>query len=101
MRNSRRDGLLPRRWAGRHPGASVSQHLSMRDAESLYPSLLPQRDADEKTELDELLLAEMLVEPRPEVIVGKLRVPDDRARPRESGLLSLVELVRPLELEQI
>ena len=50
--------------------------------------LLAQLEADRAAELDELGLAEVAVQPLPELVVGPVRVPDDRVGPVEGGALA-------------
>ena len=71
------------------------------DAECLDPALLAAREGDEEAELHQLILAEMLVQPRPELVIGDTRVPDDRARVGERGFLALVEAIRVLEVQEL
>jgi hypothetical protein len=69
------------------------------DAECLDPALLAARQGDEEAELDQLILAEMLVQPRPELVIGDIGVPDDGAGVRERGFLALGEAIRVLEIQ--
>jgi hypothetical protein len=71
------------------------------DAERLDPALLAARESDEEAELDELGLAEMRVQPRPELVIGDARVPDDGARVGERGLLAFGEPIRVLEVQEL
>ena len=73
----------------------------MADAPRLDHALLPVRERDERAELDDLLLAEVLAQASPERAVDAFRVPDEVARVEERGLLPLGERVRALELEQL
>jgi hypothetical protein len=63
--------------------------------------LLPERDRDERTQLDDLLLAEVLAQSRPERVVDALGVPDQVARVQERGLLTLRVTVGALEVQQL
>ncbi len=60
------------RHARCEPGAGVGQHLGVPDAQSLDPPLLPERERDEKTELDQLGDREVPVEFGPERVVRDL-----------------------------
>jgi radical SAM superfamily enzyme YgiQ (UPF0313 family) len=60
------------RHAWRKPGAAVRQHLGVPDAQSLDPPLLPEREPDKETELDQLGGREVPVEFGPERVVGDL-----------------------------
>jgi hypothetical protein len=71
------------------------------DSPGLDHPLLSVGERDERAELDDLLLSEVLAEPRPERVVDTLRVPDEVAREEERGLLLLGERFRALELEQL
>jgi hypothetical protein len=71
------------------------------DAQRLDPALLAAGEGDEKAELDQLSLAEVLVQLLPESIVGDAGVPDNRARVRERGLLALGEAIRVLEMQEL
>ena len=73
----------------------------MTDAPGLDHTLLAVGERDERTELDDLLLAEVLAEACPERIVDTLRIPDEVAREEERRLLPLGERVRALEFEQL
>ena len=73
----------------------------MTDAPRLDHALLPVRERDECAELDDLLLAEVLAQARPECVVDAFRIPDEVAREEERRLLPLGERVRALELEQL
>ena len=72
---------------------SAWQHLSVADPQRLDPSLLPEGEPDEEPKLDQLRIREVLVQPLPERVVRDRRVPDDRARVGEGGLLARAELV--------
>ena len=73
----------------------------MADIPRLDHALLTVGECDERAELDDLLLAEVLAQPRPEGVVDAFRVPDEVAREEERRLLPLRERVRALELEQL
>src|SRR4029079_1926640 len=70
-------------------------------APRLDDALLSVREADERAELDDLRLAEVRAQARPERVVDAFGVPDEHARVQERGLLALVEAVGALELEQL
>jgi hypothetical protein len=69
------------------------------DTERLNPPLLAQGERDEKPQLDQFGDGEVGVWPRPERVVGDLRIPDDSARVGERGLLARAELVRVGEIQ--
>src|SRR4029079_9223102 len=73
----------------------------MADAPRLDHTLLAVGESDEGAELDDLLLAEVLAQPRPQRVVDTLRVPDEVAGEEKRRLLPLGERVRALELEQL
>jgi hypothetical protein len=77
------------------------EHLVVADAQRLDPALLAAGEGDEKAELDELSLAEVLVQLLPESVVGDPGVPDDRARVGERGLLAFGEAIRVLEMQEL
>jgi hypothetical protein len=62
------------------PDRCLREHLAMADAECLDPALPAGDVADERAELDELRLAEVCVELRPELVIGTGGVPADRIR---------------------
>ena len=84
---------------GRETTGGPSQDLVVCDTQRLDPPLLPQRKRDEESKLDQLGLAEMRVEAGPQVVVGKVGVPDDRAGPGQRRLLTLVVSVGLFELQ--
>src|SRR5262245_5624435 len=63
--------------AWRHRAVQPSQDLVVLDVERAQPALLAHGDGDEIADLDQLGLAEMLVQPRPELVVDR-QVPGDR-----------------------
>jgi len=65
----------------------------MLDAQCFDPALLTEGEADKKTELDQLIEAEVLMELCPERVIGDLGVPGDRAGVGERDFFSLSELV--------
>src|SRR5262249_58154780 len=64
------------------------------------PALLPHGQRDEIADLDQFGLAEMLVQPRPELIVDR-QIPGDRLGVGERRLLPLVVSARALEIDEI
>ena len=90
-----------RRHGGRKPRGGVRQNLSMPDTERLDPALLPERQRDEESQLDELRHREVLVELRPQSLVRNLGVPDDRAGIRQGNFLAFAETGRFFELQEI
>src|ERR1041384_364216 len=76
------------------------ERLVMADAERLDPALLPERQCDEKAELDQLRDAEVLVQFCPQRVVGDIGVPDDGAGIGQRGLLALGEFVRRAEVQE-
>ena len=68
--------------------------------ERAQPALLAHGDGDEVADLDQFRLAEMLVQPRPERVVGR-QVPGDRLGVGERRLLPLVVARRALEIDQV
>ena len=72
----------------------------MLDVERAQPALLAHGDGDEIADLDQLRLAEMLVQPRPERVVGR-QIPGDRLGVGERGFLPLVVARRALEIDQV
>src|SRR5690348_14332839 len=86
LRALERVGILETR---RHRGAGAGENLVMLDVERAQPSLLAHGQRHEIADLDQLRLAEMLVQPRPELVVDR-QVPGDRLRIGERRLLLLV-----------
>jgi len=68
------------------------------DAPGLDHALLAERECDERAQLDELVLRELLANPGPEGVVDPLRVPDQVARVEERRLLPFGKTVRPFEV---
>src|SRR5215831_14000638 len=62
--------------ARRHRRVGAGQNLVVLDAERAQPALLPHGQRDEIADLDQLALAEMLVQPRPELVVDR-QIPGD------------------------
>src|SRR4030095_16626375 len=75
-------GLEPRG----HRSLGAREHLVVVDIQKTQPALLAKRKADEAAELDELGLAEVPVQARPERVVGVEAV-DDRLGVRERRFL--------------
>ena len=75
--------------AGRHRGVGAGEDLVVLDVERAQPALLPHGERHEIADLDQLRLAEVLVQARPELVVHR-QVPGDRLRIGERGLLALV-----------
>jgi hypothetical protein len=73
----------------------------MADAERLDPALLTERQRDEKTQLHELRIGEMLMQLRPQSIVCDIRIPDDRAGISQRDFFALGETRRAFELQEI
>ena len=72
----------------------------MLDVERAQPALLAHGERDEVADLDQLRLAEVLVQPRPELVVDR-QVPGDRLGVGQRGLLLLAVLRRGLEIDQV
>jgi hypothetical protein len=70
------------------------------NVQRLDPSLLPEGEADEETELDQLRVGKVCVQLLPESFVGDGGVPDDGAGVGEGDLLALGELVGFLKMQQ-
>jgi len=64
-------------------------------------ALLTVGERDERAELDDLLLAEMPAQPRPQRVVDRRRVPDEVACVEECRLLPVGVRVGALELQQL
>jgi hypothetical protein len=94
--------LFPlRQFASRsESSARVCKHLAVANSQCLDPTLLAERNTDEIAELNKLRLAEMFVQPRPQSIVRKIRVPHNRARPQQRRFFPLAEFVRRFKLQQ-
>jgi hypothetical protein len=85
-------GALQRRlgfesWC--HRGIGSGQHLMMLDIERPEPPLLTHCECDEEADFYQLRLAEMLMQPCPQLIVD-WQVPGDRLSPGERRLLPVV-----------
>ena len=59
-------GLFPRREAG----FGVAEHGAVADAEGFDPALLAQGEADEKTQLDQFGIRKVLMQFRPQRVIG-------------------------------
>src|SRR5712692_9994120 len=86
--------------AGRHRRVGAGENLVVLDVERAQPALLAHGQRDEKADLDQFGLAEMLVQPLPELVVRR-QVPGDRLRIGERRLLSLIVTARTFEIDQI
>src|SRR5271166_7092480 len=86
--------------AWRHGCRGARQHLVVLDAERAQPPLLPHGERGEIADLDQLRLAEMLVQTCPERIVDGL-IPGDRLGVGKCRLLSLIIAARALEIDQV
>ena len=73
----------------------------MADIEGADPALLAEREGDEEAQLDQLRLGEVLVELRPEGVVGQRRVEENRLGVGQRDLLALAEPLRLAEVEQV
>ena len=73
----------------------------MPDAYGLQEALLAERQRDEVAKLDELRLGEVLMQAAPEIVVGQAGIPGDGHRPGERGALTVVELLRVLEVQDV
>ena len=63
------------------PTASISaQELSVAEAQSFDPALLPEGERYEKAELNEFFSRKVQMQLFPECVIGNVRIPDDRAR---------------------
>ena len=90
----------PRLEARRHRAVLARQDLVVLDVERAQPSLLAHGQRDEVADLDQLRLAEVLVQPRPEFLVDR-QVPGDRLGVGEGGLLLVAVLRGRLEIDQV
>src|ERR1700730_17175260 len=86
--------------AGRHGGCSAGENLVVLDAEGAQPALLSHGQRDEITDLNQLGLAEMLVQAGPELIVNG-QIPGDGFGISERRLLPLVIAPRALEIDEV
>src|SRR4051812_15953394 len=64
---------------GCEPRGVLGQHLAVPDAERLDPALLAEGQRDEEAQLHQLRDAEVLMQLRPQRVVGNVGIPDDRA----------------------
>ena len=60
------------------------------DVKGSHPRLLSEGHSDEVAELDQLLIGEVQMKPRPEFVVVGRRIPGDRPRVCEGRSLALV-----------
>src|SRR5690349_15502275 len=81
--------------------ARLAGKLVVPDLPCLDDALLPVGHGDERAELDDLRVAEVLAEPRPHLVVRAVGVPDQHARVEQGGLLPRREAVALLEVEQV
>ena len=65
----------------------------MVNSECFDPALLTEGEADKKTELNQLIEAEVLMELCPERVVGDIGIPGDRAGVGERDLFSFGEFI--------
>src|SRR5262245_46963500 len=72
----------------------------MLDIERAQPALLAHGEGYEITDLDQFGLAEVLVQPRPELVVDR-QIPGDRLGIGERGLLLFAILRGSLEIDQV
>ena len=72
----------------------------MLDVERAQPALLPHRQRDEVADLDQFRLAEMLVQPGPELFVHR-QVPGDCLGIGQGGLLLVVVARGVFEIDQV
>ncbi len=61
------------------PGGGIAQDLSVAEAQSFDPALLPQGERDEEAQLNEFFSGEVPMQFFPECIIGNFRIPDNRA----------------------
>jgi hypothetical protein len=76
------------------------QHLVMFYVQQPQPALLTEGERNEAAKLHQLRLAEMPVQPCPQVVIVR-QVPRDCLRIGQSGLLPLVETLRAFEVQQL
>jgi hypothetical protein len=74
--------------------------LVVFDVQCAQPALLSHGDGDKIADLDQLRLAEMLVQAGPESIVGR-QIPGNRLGIGKRGFLPLVVARRTLEIDQV
>ena len=86
--------------ARRHRGVGAGEDLVVLDVERAQPALLAHGQRDEIADLDQLRLAEVLVQPRPELVVDR-QVPGDRLGVGQRRLLLVVVARRALEIDQV
>src|SRR6266481_9178246 len=86
--------------ARRHRRVGAGEDLVMLDAERAQPALLAHGQGDEIADLDQFRLAEMAVEPGPELVVDR-QIPGDRLGIGQLRLLPLVVAARALEIDQV
>src|SRR5215470_15388540 len=86
--------------ARRHGGVGAGEDLVVLDVERTQPALLTHGERNEIADLDQFGLAELRLEPRPELVVHR-QVPGDRLGIGERRLLPLVVARRALEIDQV
>ncbi len=86
--------------AGRHRAGLAGEDLVVLDVQGAQPALLAHGDGDEIADLDQLGLAEMLVQTRPQ-LVARRQIPGDRLGIGERGLLPLIIPRRGFEIDQV
>lgn len=58
-------------FSGSQAAFGIRQHLAVTDAQCLDPALLPQRQPNKEAQFNELGVRKMLVQARPERVIGK------------------------------
>ena len=86
--------------ARRHRCVGAGENLVMLDVQRAQPALLAHGDGDEIADLDQLRLAEVLVQAVPQFVCRR-QVPGDRFGIGQRGLLPLVVARRALEVDQV
>ena len=71
------------------------------DSQRLDPALLATRQSDEEPELDKFRLGEVLMELRPESLIGEIGIPENGAGVAKRGLLPFGVAVGVLELQEV
>src|SRR5262245_23049319 len=85
----------------RETGRGIAEHGAVIDAEGFDPALLAEREADEKTEFNQLRNGEMSMQLLPQLVIGDVRVPGDGAGVSERDFFPLGEFLRVGEIEQL
>ena len=73
----------------------------MTDTPGLDHALLAESNRYEGAELDDLILAKVDAQPRPQRIIDPFGIPNQVARVQERGLLAVGESVGALKVEQV